>query len=169
MDNLSRLINIIGTATGLWATIMYIKDNANITGYLGPETYLYMIMLSISAIFFFNLKLISRWWINFIQKISPTERLKKLDVDVSNLRSMEVDFHQTREGEIVPIGDPKDLRLAEYVIEQLNSICKIKLPHVFKYKLYFRTIHIFVRRGNVNQVKKITRDFDDFYVEDPYK
>ena len=70
------------------------------------------------------------------------------------------------EGITIPTGDPELLMLAEHVIEQLNSICKINLPYFFNYPRFFKAIRIFVERGNVNKVKEISRRIDENLIDD---
>ena len=72
------------------------------------------------------------------------------------------------DSEIIITGDPALLMLTSYVIRQLENICGINLPHLFDYPRYFRVIRIFVERGNVDEVKRISRDMDDYMLDEYY-
>ena len=165
MDKIRLIVNIIIFPSTLWAAIQFYLGPAKVVSDLEfhRSFFLYMILLGISLLIFINLK-----WVNGVvqrrkenkEKTSPEGQLKTLTNDVYNLSYMMLELGKSFEGELeIQDVDTADLMLAKHVIERLNSICEMKLPPIFDYPTYFSAIATFVKRGNVSEVKKISRRF----------
>ena len=161
------IANIIFIASTAWAIIFSFKEKVKIINNLEfhRPVFIFIFLLGLIALIYLNFKWINRIWNVYRDKTSPERRLKKLGQDVKRLQGMTFKLSKNIDHEPVPTGDPALLNLTDYVIRQLNDICGLKLPKLFNYPKYFRAIHIFVERGNVNEVKRISHDFDDFDVE----
>ena len=167
IGNIQGWSSVFCVASTIWGVIMSLDEKAKLVNNLELHrpVFIFIFLLGSIAFIYLNLNWINQRWNEYRDKTSPERRLKKLSRDVNTLTGMNFRLGKNIDHETIPTGNPAHLNLTDYVIRQLNDICGMNLPKLFHYPKYFKAIYIFAARGNVDEVKRISSDFDDFEID----
>lgn len=177
MDKQRPIVNIITIPVTIWAIIQFYFGAVKVVSSLEfhRSFFLLIILIGISLLITVNLKWITQWWKEDREKKGPEGQLKSLANDVNRLSEMDLwlaldltlyepDDAGASDDSYIDFleKDTEHFELAIYVINRLNSICNIDLPELIIYPKFFRAIRIFVERGDIDEIKRISSDMSKY-------